>query len=96
MARTKKTTEPEASTPAAEPRPARTRAAAPKAAVAAHKHATKKATQPVEEAAGQPAREITRDDIARLAWSYWEARGYQGGSPEEDWFRAERELLKSA
>ena len=34
----------------------------------------------------------TEDDIAELAYSYWEARGYQGGSPWEDWFRAEREL----
>ena len=34
----------------------------------------------------------TREDIAQLAYSYWEARGYQGGSPWEDWFRAEREL----
>jgi hypothetical protein len=32
------------------------------------------------------------DDIARLAYSYWEARGFQGGSPEEDWLRAEQEL----
>ena len=32
------------------------------------------------------------EDIARLAYSYWEARGYQGGSPEEDWLRAEQEL----
>ncbi len=32
------------------------------------------------------------DDIARLAYSYWEARGRQGGSPAEDWFRAEQEL----
>lgn len=31
-------------------------------------------------------------DIARLAYSYWEARGYQGGSPDEDWLRAEQEL----
>jgi hypothetical protein len=30
--------------------------------------------------------------IAELAYSYWEARGYQGGSDWEDWFRAEREL----
>jgi hypothetical protein len=30
--------------------------------------------------------------VARLAHSYWEARGCQGGSPEEDWFRAEQEL----
>jgi len=31
------------------------------------------------------------EEIARLAYSYWEGRGYQGGSPEEDWYRAERE-----
>jgi DUF2934 family protein len=33
------------------------------------------------------------DAIAQLAYSYWEARGYQGGSPEEDWLRAEQELV---
>jgi hypothetical protein len=32
------------------------------------------------------------DDIAQLAYSYWEARGYQGGSSEQDWLRAEQEL----
>ena len=32
------------------------------------------------------------DAIARLAYSYWEARGYQGGSAEEDWLRAENAL----
>jgi len=32
-----------------------------------------------------------KEEIARLAHSYWEARGCQGGSPEEDWYRAERE-----
>jgi Protein of unknown function (DUF2934) len=30
--------------------------------------------------------------VARLAYSYWEARSRQGGSPEEDWLRAEDEL----
>lgn len=30
--------------------------------------------------------------IAELAYSYWEARGHKGGSPEEDWLRAESEL----
>jgi hypothetical protein len=30
--------------------------------------------------------------VARLAYSYWEARGRTGGSPEEDWFRAEKDL----
>jgi len=38
----------------------------------------------------------SREDIARLAYSYWEARGCQGGSPEEDWVRAERELAAAA
>jgi hypothetical protein len=31
------------------------------------------------------------EEVARIAQSYWEARGRQGGSPEEDWYRAERE-----
>ncbi len=34
-----------------------------------------------------------QERIALLAYSYWEARGRQGGSPEEDWFRAEREIV---
>lgn len=33
-----------------------------------------------------------REEIARLAYSYWVARGQQGGSPEDDWYRAEQEL----
>jgi len=32
--------------------------------------------------------------IARLAYSYWEARGRPDGSSEEDWFRAEGELRR--
>ena len=35
---------------------------------------------------------IDREAVALLAYSYWEARGFTGGSPEEDWLRAEREL----
>jgi protein tyrosine phosphatase len=34
------------------------------------------------------------DEIARLAYSYWQDRGYPEGSPQEDWFRAEHELRK--
>jgi hypothetical protein len=37
----------------------------------------------------------THEDIARLAHSFWVARGYAHGSPHEDWLRAERELLQS-
>jgi len=36
-----------------------------------------------------------REKIALLAYTYWVQRGCQGGSPEEDWFRAERELRTS-
>ena len=33
-----------------------------------------------------------REETARIAYLFWEARGYQGGSPDDDWFRAEQEL----
>ncbi len=32
------------------------------------------------------------EKVAVLAYAYWLQRGCQGGSPEEDWFRAEREI----
>jgi len=34
----------------------------------------------------------SHEQIAKLAYSYWEARGRSGGSAEADWFRAEAEL----
>ena len=37
---------------------------------------------------------IDREAVSLLAYSYWEARGFTGGSPEEDWLRAEREVRK--
>ncbi len=33
-----------------------------------------------------------REKVALVAYAYWVQRGCQGGSPEEDWFRAEREI----
>ena len=63
----------------------------------AHKHHPKNTT--VETIESPPAAVIappTHNDIALLAYSYWETRGFQGGSPEQDWFRAESELLKLA
>jgi len=33
------------------------------------------------------------EEIAQLAYRYWEARGRPLGSPEDDWFRAEQEVL---
>jgi hypothetical protein len=41
---------------------------------------------------GSDAPELKREQIARLAYSYWEARGCEGDSAEEDWVRAEQEL----
>ena len=82
--------------------PAAKKASKPKASSAAmHKHTVKQSAKPLAEnvpavesapqAQSQP-RAVTREQIAVLAYSYWEARGYQGGSQEEDWLRAEREL----
>ena len=34
----------------------------------------------------------SHEEIARLAYTYWESRGRQHGSTEEDWYRAESEL----
>ncbi|MFN3324917.1 MAG: DUF2934 domain-containing protein [Bryobacteraceae bacterium] len=72
---------------------ARTAAATHKST--APKRDVKRAAGPVAEStepvAATPAA-VSEEEIARLAYSYWEARGYTGGSPEEDWYRAEREL----
>ncbi len=56
-------------------------------------------TQPAESAMVGPEVSATApafEDIARLAYSYWLERGGQGGSPEDDWLRAEQELRNSA
>jgi hypothetical protein len=34
----------------------------------------------------------SHEEIANLAYSFWVARGYGHGSPEQDWLRAEQEL----
>jgi hypothetical protein len=34
-----------------------------------------------------------RDEIAELAYQLWVKRGCRDGSPDEDWLRAEEELL---
>lgn len=42
----------------------------------------------ISEAAGP---ENASEAIARIAYSFWEARGYQNGFALEDWVRAEHE-----
>jgi hypothetical protein len=59
--------------------------AAPKAAA---KTAPK--TKVVDVAA---SRTPTYEEIARLAERYWAERGWQDGYAEQDWLRAEQELL---
>jgi hypothetical protein len=39
-------------------------------------------------------RDLSHEDIARLAYALWEARGGQGGSPEDDWLSAEQKLRR--
>jgi hypothetical protein len=66
------------------------------APVSRNKHV---ATQPEPASASaiEPAVcEPTREEIAALAYSYWEARGYRSGDPAADWLRAEREIRARA
>jgi hypothetical protein len=37
--------------------------------------------------------EDRHEEIAKLAYSFWEARGYEHGHEKEDWLRAEMECL---
>lgn len=38
----------------------------------------------------------THQEISQLALQYWAERGRQHGQHEQDWLRAERELMKMA
>lgn len=38
--------------------------------------------------------QLSHEDIARLAYSLWQARGCPLGNSEEDWMRAEEELRR--
>jgi hypothetical protein len=62
---------------------------APKAAAKAKVKAAPK-TEAVDIAA---SRTPSYEEIARLAERYWAERGWQDGYAEQDWLRAERELL---
>ncbi len=56
---------------------------------------TKQATKPAMAPKGQENSTGARpahEEIAALAYSLWQARGCPEGTPEEDWFNAERTL----
>ena len=75
-----------------------TAAAKPKTTAAAtHKRSATRTTGLVATIPAQVEAPVaalpSHEEIARLAYLYAEARGFKNGSPEDDWFRAERELL---
>jgi hypothetical protein len=81
-----------AAAPAAKPRTPRvTSAKHSKAAVAEPIMKTPAIKAPVVKKTVAATVENPHDAIAKIAFGYWEARGYQGGDPAEDWFRAEAE-----
>jgi hypothetical protein len=56
---------------------------------------TKKATLKKTVAERVTATTATHAEIAELARRYWEERGWRDGEAEQDWLRAERELMAS-
>ncbi len=84
---------------AAAPKKARTPRASSTAVTHKHKKAAAAgAAEPVPEVASSTsgARAFvppTEEEIAIRAYLIAESRGFQGGSPSDDWFQAERELL---
>jgi hypothetical protein len=52
--------------------------------------APKAASASIEGSSGAPRHEM----IAEAAYYYAEKRGFQGGSPDEDWFRAEQDIQR--
>ena len=81
--------ETEKSNPAEVKKPAAKRKA-PVTATPAHKHTRQKVAVTIAPVAAtsQP----THEEIARLAYSFAEQRGFSGGSPDQDWLRAEQQL----
>jgi hypothetical protein len=47
-------------------------------------------TEPPNESALADTKHENQQKLAALAYEFWQARGCRDGTPEEDWFRAER------
>lgn len=71
------------------------KASAPRTAASLKRHgkATPSSTEKLVQSAA-PVVELDRQEVARLAYSYWVERNYRHGSQVEDWFRAESELRR--
>jgi len=103
MPRKKSADQPVSSSPAAAPQgaapaPSKSRVRGSSAKVVTHKH--KQIAAPPEQGAAEiatvvPAQQpasLSHQEISIRAYLIAEGRGFQGGSPDDDWFRAEREL----
>jgi hypothetical protein len=109
MSRKKSADLPVSSSPAVAPQttapvPAKSRARGLNPKVVMHKHKQNVATEPEPVPAGVgtavPVQQQvpvvqapTHEEISVRAYLHAEARGFQGASLDDDWFRAERELL---
>lgn len=87
-----------ATSAASAPTPAR--AAKPRTThSAAAKHSKAQTADSINETVAPPSALATaaspdhHGEIAKLAYAYWEARGYEHGYANEDWLRAEAEYF---
>lgn len=72
-----------------------------KAKAPAKPRATAGTTKKTTAKKGTVAEQVTaitpsHEEIARLAEQYWAERGHLDGQAEQDWLRAEQELMKMA
>lgn len=70
--------------------------AKPRAAATSTKTTAKPAAKKQTVAEKVKATTPTHEEIAELARRYWAERGHHDGQAEQDWLRAERELMKMA
>ena len=54
---------------------------------------SKAAIAPVAVIEVETAQLNAHEQIAQIAYGYWEARNFAPGCPEQDWLRAEQEFL---
>lgn len=71
--------------------------AKPRAAAGTTKKTTAKTTAKTKTVAEKvTAYTPTHEEIARLAEQYWAERGHQDGQAEQDWLRAEQQLMRAS
>jgi hypothetical protein len=64
------------------------------AAPVTHRRSLRAPVAPAPEES-EPVVEVSeQEEVAKLAYSYWEARGGQDGSPDDDWYRAVQEVQR--